>query len=193
MVCVPSANALVLPPDVAAGGLPYSSWRAAPEAGDIVAVFDTAGAGRWRTAVVDSAGTRADGAGCKPSSGLMSPADSAARRAVTRVVFHAVSDPIVAVAGAPVRVLRGGRYALTRSTDGSWSLSYRRCTGSACGSAQPVVGPLAAPGDSGLVFTDVPGESRIEVALRPLAPAPPARGEPGLLRVTLRNRAAGSP
>src|ERR1019366_1403262 len=76
VVCVTSGTVLVLPPDVAAGGLPYSSWRASPETGDVVAVFDTANGGAWGTAVVDSASTRTDGAGCKPSSGLLSAADS---------------------------------------------------------------------------------------------------------------------
>lgn len=193
VVCVSSGNLMVLPPDVAAGGTPYSSWRASPEAGDIVAVFDTAGAGTWRTAVVDTAATRTDGAGCKPSSGLISAADSAARRPVMRVVLRS-SLGAAAVVGMPVAVLRSGRYALTRAADGSWSLSYRRCTGSSCGVAQPVVGPLAAPSDSGLVFTTVASDSRLEVFFRSPSVAPSdAPRESALLRVTLRNRGIGAP
>jgi len=34
VVCVASGTLLVLPPDVAAGGYPYSAWRATPESGD---------------------------------------------------------------------------------------------------------------------------------------------------------------
>ena len=191
VVCVSSGSVLVLPPDAAASGYPYSSWRASPEAGDIVAVFDTTAGGGWRTAVVESAATRADGAGCRPASGLVSAADSAARRPVTRVVLDSPTMP-QAVVGAPVRVQRSGRYALTRAADGSWSLSYRRCTASMCGTAQPVVGPFAAPADSGLVFTSIVGEPRVDVAIRTLfTPAAPV--ESGILRVALRNRAAGAP
>lgn len=193
VVCVTSGTVLVLPPDVAAGGLPYSSWRASPETGDVVAVFDTASGGAWRTAVVDSASTRTDGAGCKPSSGLLSAADSAARRPVMRVVLRSSLDTAAAIVGTPVRVLRNGRYALTRAADGSWSLSYRRCTGSSCGVAQPVAGPFAAPSDSGLVFTNVASESRIEAFFRTLSTgSAEAPRESALLRVTLRNRGPGA-
>src|SRR5471032_1033457 len=164
VVCVASGNVLVAPPDVAAGGFPYSSWRATPEAGDLLAVFDTAAGVTWRTVAIDTASTPSNGAGCKPSSGLISAADSAARRAVTRMVLHTALSPSPLL-GAPLRVIRPGRYALTRAADGSWSLSYRRCT-SACGVAQPVVGPLAAPSSSGVVFTSIASESRLEVFLR---------------------------
>jgi hypothetical protein len=191
VVCVSSGSVLVLPPDAAASGGPYSSWRASPEAGDVIAVFDTAAGGAWRSAVVDTATTRTDGAGCTPASGLLSSADVAARRPVTRVALRSSFVPPPAV-GAPVRVERSGRYALTRGGDGSWSLSYRRCTGSACGTAQPVVGPFAAPSDSGLVFTNIASEARVEVAIRTLS-TPVGRLESSVLRLVLRNRAAGSP
>lgn len=192
VVCVSSLDVLVLPSDVAAGGVPYSSWRAAPEAGDLAAAFDTSGGGTWRTAIVQSAGTRSDGAGCGPSSGLLSAADSAARRPAMRVVLDAPFVPPVLV-GAPVRFLRGARYALTRAADASWSLSYRRCSGLACGVAQPVVGPFAEPADSGLVFTLVEGESRIEAAIRTRVEAPLTVPESDRLRVTLRNHAVAFP
>ncbi len=191
VVCVVSGAVLILPPDIAASGAPYSSWRAEPEAGDLLSVFDTAGAGVWRAAIVDSASMPVNGGGCKPSSGLLSVADSVARRPFTRVVLHGSIIPAPLV-GAPVRVSRPGRYALTRAADGSWSLSYRRCTGS-CAVAQPVAGPLAAPSDSGLVFQSDIAAQRVDVFLR--APAPPGlvSGETAVLRVAVRNRAAGIP
>jgi hypothetical protein len=192
VICVSSGVVLVLPPDAAAGGYPYSSWRAAPEAGDILAAFDT-GSGVWRTAVVDTASTRTDGEGCTPSSGLLSPADSVARRPVTRVVLRSPLASGAAWAGSPLRVVRSARYAITKAADGSWSLSYRRCTGSSCGVAQPVVGPLAAPGDSGLVFADTAIGARVDVSLRTPAPRPGAPRESAALRVALRNRTAGVP
>jgi prepilin-type N-terminal cleavage/methylation domain-containing protein len=193
VVCVVSGAVLVLPPDAAAGGLPYSSWRASPEAGDGVSVFDTAGGGAWRGAVVESVSTRADGAGCTPSSGLLSAADSAARRPVMRIVLQSPLVSAAALVGAPVRVMRGGRYALTRATDGSWSLSYRRCSGPSCGVAQPVAGSFAPPSDSGIVFTVVANEFRIGAFLRTSSGAPPAQPERRHLRFTLRNRATGAP
>jgi type II secretory pathway pseudopilin PulG len=191
VICVLSGEVLVLPPDAAAGGFPYSTWRAAPEAGDILAAFDTS-AGVWRTAVVDTASTRTDGAGCEPSSGLISAVDSAARRPVTRVVLRSSLAPGATV-GSPVRVVRSARYALTKAADGSWSLSYRRCTGSSCGVAQPVVGPLAAPGDSGLVFADAAAGTLVDVSLRTPAPRPGASRESAVMHVALRNHATGVP
>ncbi len=192
VVCVSSGAVLVLPPDVAASGAPYSSWRAVPESGDIVALFDTAGGGSWKTAIVDSAATQTNPAGCKPASGLMSAADSVARRSVTRVVLRSSFGAAVAIVGTPVRVVRSGRYALTRAADGSWSLSYRRCTGSSCAVAQPVAGPFAAPADSGTVFSGGTATSSVDVFLR----TPPSVGLPreaAQLHIALRNRATGAP
>ncbi len=191
-VCVSSGTVLVLPPDVAANGKPFSSWRALPESGDILAVFDTAAGGGWKTAVVDSAATQSNAAGCKPSSGLMSAADSAARRPVTRVVLHSSFAAAVAIVGAPVRVVRSGRYALTRAADGSWSLSYRRCTGSACAVAQPVAGPFAAPADSGVLFSGGAANSAVDVFLRtPMVAGRPR--ESAQIHIALRNHATGAP
>ncbi|MFI5246750.1 MAG: hypothetical protein ACHQQR_16070, partial [Gemmatimonadales bacterium] len=153
VVCASAGPVVVLPPDAASDGPPYSSWRASPEAGDILALFDSTSGGVWRRAVVESSAERADGAGCAPSSGLLSNADSVARRPATRLVLRTSLDSGAALVGAPVRVLRSARYALTQAADGSWSLSYRRCGGSTCGVAQPVAGPFAAPLDSGLLFT----------------------------------------
>lgn len=193
VVCFSSGNVLVLPPDVASGGYPYSSWRASPESGDLVAVFDSSGGGVWHAATVDTSSTRTDGAGCTPSSGLLSVADSVARRSVTRVVLRTSLAPGAARVGSPVRVVRNARYALTRSGDGSWSLSYRRCDGSACAAAQPVAGPFAAPRDSGLVFTESAGEGRLDAMLRTPPPASGAPPQSGVLRIALRNRTTGLP
>ena len=188
VVCVSSGTVLVLPPDVASSGYPYSSWRASPEAGDVVAVFDTAAGGIWRTATVDSASSRTDGAGCMPSSGLLSPSDRAARRASTRIVLRSALATAPAGIASPVRVLRPARYALTHSSDGDWALSYRRCDAVSCGTAQPVVGPLAAPGDSGLRF--VAGAGQLVARLR----APPAVGSKrpisDTMAIAFRNRGA---
>jgi type II secretory pathway pseudopilin PulG len=193
VVCVSSGPILVLPPDEAADGLPYSSWRAPPESGDLLAVFDTSGTGVWRATVVESAAERTDGAGCGPSTGLLSGADSAARRPVMRVVLRSSLDSVRALVGAPVRVVRGARYALTRAADASWSLSYRRCLGPTCGVAQPVAGPLAAPSDSGLTFAFIAGSSQVEALLQAPATAPQHSPASIRLRLTLRNREPVTP
>ncbi|MFI5233470.1 MAG: hypothetical protein ACHQSE_13255 [Gemmatimonadales bacterium] len=193
VVCVSSGTLLVLPPDAASGGYPFSSWRASPEPGDLVAVFDSAAGGVWHAATVDTASTSTTGAGCTPASGLLSASDSAVRRAVIQVVLTASLAPGAARVGSPVRVVRRARYALTRAADGSWSLSYRRCDASACGVAQPVAGPFAAPRDSGLVFVAAPGEGRLDATLRTPPPAPGAPPQSAVLRIALRNRSAGLP
>ena len=190
-VCTVSSAVLILPPDASSTGAPYSSWRAVPEAGDVLSVFDTAGGGVWRVALVDSASTPVNGGGCKPSGGLLSAADSIARRTFTRVVLRTSLSPVPLI-GTPVRVARPGRYALTRAADGSWSLSYRRCTGS-CAVAQPVAGPLASPSDSGLVFRADIAAQRLDVFLRTPATSVTASGETAALHVAFRNRAAGVP
>ena len=193
VACVASGNQLVLPPSVTTIEASFTVWRASPAPGDFVAVFDTALAGAWRAAIVNAVETRSDGAGCVPASGLLSVADSAARRPVTRLVLDRAL-PAGVGPGAPVRLSRRGRYVLTRAADRSWSLSYRACdAGAACSAAQPVVGPLAAPTDSGLVFSLDVSAARLHTTLRA-----PSR-EPGLGResrafvLTLRNRAAGAP
>jgi len=142
--------------------------------------------------VIDSASNPTNGAGCKPSSGLLSGADSAARRPFTRLVLHAPLVP-APLTGAPLRVVRSGRYALTRAADGSWSLSYRRCTGGTCAVAQPVAGPFAAPADSGLVFASLRGSPQLSVFLRAAPIDANAPRESAMLHFTLRNRALALP
>jgi hypothetical protein len=56
-----------------------------------------------------------------------------------------------------------------------------------------VAGPFAAPSDSGLVFTNVVAESRIEAAFRTPAIDATSPRESARLRVTLRNHAIGAP
>lgn len=187
VTCAVSGKSIVLPPDAASGGYPYTAWRASPEAGDILAVFDTANGGTWRTATVDSAASRADGAGCTPETGLLSPADSAARRTATRLVLR-VSLGALDI-GSPVRIARPARYALTHSADGTWSLSYRRCDGGSCGVAQPVAGPLT--GGSGLLFTAAAGAPELVARLRALPAGRQVFSD--TIHIALRNRGTGAP
>jgi hypothetical protein len=60
-----------------------------------------------------------------------------------------------------VRLARRVRWTIYRASDRQWWLGQRRCA-PACGAAQPVAGPLAAPMDSGLRFaTDADGAVRV--------------------------------
>jgi hypothetical protein len=148
VLCVAIDRALVVPPSVTSGAPPFSIWRSPPSVGDVVALFDQ-GAARWVYSRVDSVASRGDGAGCSPSSGLLSAADSAARRPVLRFVLDAPLPAALPV-GAPARVMRRGRWALYRGGDGQWALGLRACdplTG--CGTAQPASGPYASARDSG--------------------------------------------
>lgn len=193
VACVADGRALVLPPAASSRGLPFSVWRATPESGDVVAVFDSSLGGTWRAARADSVASRPDGAGCTPATGLVTAADVAARRPATHIRLDRDLAPGVGP-GTPVRLLRRGRYVLFRGADRSWSLAYRRCSAPlACGSAQPVAGPLAAASDSGLAFALHAGERRLEAALR--APRRET-GVPGQTRrvvITLRNRGTVEP
>lgn len=192
VVCVGGGLIVVLPPAVAASGAPYSVWRATPEAGDMVVAFDTLGGGRWRTATVESVDSRPDGAGCLPASGLLSAADSVARRPALWLLLDRVVPG--AAAGSPLRIVRRARYVLRRGVNREWTLSYRRCdrTG-VCEASQPVVGPLASAADSGLVFALEESPGRLAVTLRAPLREP---GRPRVIQrlsITLRNRATATP
>ena len=193
VACVTTPGELVLPPATASAAPPYTVWRVNPVPGDLVVTFDSTAGGTWRTAIVDSTAVRTDGAGCTPASGFLSAADSASRFPVTRIFL----SPALAIGvgiGAPVRLLRWGRYVLTRGGDRSWSLSYRDCDGAlVCGPSQPVAGPLAAAADTGLAFSLDPAAARIYVTLWTAPHAGGAARETRKFDLTLRNRATGPP
>lgn len=193
VACVVAPGSLVLPPATASAPPAFSVWRSTPASGDLVVAFDSTSPGGWRTAIVDSTETRADGAGCTPATGFVTSADSALRRPVTRV-FHSPALPAGVAVGAPVLLLRWGRYVLTRGTDRSWSLSYRPCDPLlVCGASQPVAGPLGAAADSGLSFAVDPFAKRVQATIRS---SRRATGAPPVVRrllLTLRNHAAGAP
>jgi hypothetical protein len=192
VVCLGTGSTVVLPPAAASSGTPYSAWRARPEAGDLVVAFDTLGGGHWSTATVESVDWRPDGAGCLPASGLLSAADSAARRPALWVFLDRAMTG--AAAGSPIRIVRRARYVLLRGASREWTLSYRRCSlVGACEASQPVVGPLASAADSGLSFALQPSPARLAVMLRTPVREPGRPGETLRLSIALRNRATASP
>ena len=164
VACVAAGTVLVVPGASVVTGVPLTFWRQWPEAGDLAIVWDSAGGGRWDQALIDSVSAPADGGGCATTSGFRSAADSVARLAVARVRLDRALSPGV-IAGAPLRIFRGGRWLLHRGSDRSWSLAYRRCARSVCSAAQPVAGPLAAAADTGLAV-HVSSSGRIEISVR---------------------------
>lgn len=150
VACVVSGSVVVIPGDRSSMGDPFTRWRAVPERGDIAIVWDTL-ATVWQRATIDTAAFVPDGAGCPAGGPFRSAADSLARVPAMRMRLAVPLAPTIGP-GAPLRVLREVRWTLYRSADRQWWLGLRRCPGGACGTAQPVAGPFAAPTDSGLVF-----------------------------------------
>jgi len=111
------------------------AWSA-PRAGDSLAVLDTLTRTEWRIAVT-AVGTQRATPQC-PAGG-------------TRVTLAAPPPSSVPILRLPVRIWRQVRYVAYRAGDGLWWLGERGCT-PACGSAQPVTGPLLPPGQGGLTF-----------------------------------------
>jgi len=189
VVCVAIDRTLVVPPSVVAGGagaagaIPFTVWRSPPSVGDVVALFEPSIA-RWRYSRVDSIASRGDGAGCTPSSGLLSVADSAARRPVTRFVLDTPLPESLPV-GAPARLMRRGRWALYRGGDGQWALGFRACDPtSGCGTAQPASGPYSSARDSG--FTARVDSTVLTLRLR--APGTSSSAAERTVRIARRNR-----
>ena len=72
-------------------------------------------------------------------------------------VLTVAGDAGMVPAGAPVQVVRRGRYSIYRASDGDWYLGYRRCDAlgpSRCQAVQPVAGPYRARvnGTAGIQF-----------------------------------------
>lgn len=72
-------------------------------------------------------------------------------------VLTVAGDAGMVPAGAPVQVVRRGRYSIYRGSDGDWYLGYRRCDAlgpSRCQAVQPVAGPYRARvnGTAGIQF-----------------------------------------
>ena len=184
VACVSSGTLLVLPGSISTNGPPLTTWRSTAVPGDLISAFDTTPPAVWRTARIDSVTSRTDGAECSSATGFRTAADSIAHRAVTRLRLDRALD---VGTGAPVRILRAGRYMLHLGSDKSWSLAYRACDAlGVCGSAQPVVGPLATARDSGLSISVSGTDPVLIVTVR----APPSPTAPGITQraiIALRN------
>jgi type II secretory pathway pseudopilin PulG len=138
------ARLLVVPP-VFAIGETLSTTTAQPDTGDLVWIWveDSLRApGSWHRWQVVSFATAA-GETCDPE---LEPIGSQPQ------VLTIVGDAAVVPPGAPVQLVRRGRYSIYRASDGGWYLGYKRCDAlgpSRCQGVQPVAGPYRVPtGDS---------------------------------------------
>lgn len=207
---------LRLPPEALASELRLTALAAIPDTNDLVLVFNddsaaTSGRPRWDAHEIESVSSQNAGTACPSSTGFTSPADAGA---ASRTITLRTSASGGIRAGAPVRIVRRGRYSLYRSSDARWYLGHRRCNPlgpSSCGTIQPLSGPYApysAAGGSGLAirYFGVAGEpldpwdatrvALVEIAVR-ARPSPlfvPGRipgsvyADSTMLSVALRNR-----
>lgn len=109
-------------------------WWSPPRAGDSVALLDTLTRSEWRTTVA-AVGSLRRSVAC-PLGG-------------TRLTLSDTPPATVPALTVPVRVWRRVRYTIYRSSDGYWWFGERSCA-SACGSAQPIAGPLRSASQHGL-------------------------------------------
>ena len=153
VICAINAGGLsfTIPPVQLASGVPLTSWRATPNAGDSVFIFDEgASAARnddtWRAYRMTSAPAAGN---CATSTGYTRTGGEA-NQGMTISISTAL--PVTTTAGAPIRFFRPARYALATGADGKWYLGYTECL-PACGTLDVVAGPVRSPSNQGIGFT----------------------------------------
>lgn len=167
VLCEADERALLLPPARVAAALPLSIVPQLPTADDLVAVrrLDAALDGDWWYAVIDSVAERQLPARCPVMDGWREASDSSA--ALVRIVIGD-TVPSDLVAGAEVRLMRRGRFALYHAGSGEWVMGWRRCHpwNGVCGVIQPVAGPLVTPSAGGLRVRAHTSPDRWEIMAR---------------------------
>lgn len=153
VVCSISGTRLsvTIPPVQLATGLPLTSWRDVPVAGDSLFIFDEGATSArtddtWRAYRLT--GLPAAGS-CATSTGFTRTASEAAAGMTISV---ATAIPVTTMPGAPIRFFRPARYALSTGPDGRWYLGYTECA-AGCGTLDVVAGPVSAPSGQGIRFT----------------------------------------
>ena len=180
-----------MPPDTVRAGLALTTTSVTPDTGDVLLLYNddtlVTAEPRWDRHVVASVAAQSAAAACPAATGFTAPADaSAAARVITlRGPAHSGVRR-----GAPVRIIRRGRYSLYRSSDSRWHLGHRRCNSTGtpgCGMVQPLSGPYeayAGAGQGGLAlrYFDAGGNAlsagtaqqaaaRVDLAVRARSPA----------------------
>lgn len=162
VLCGSETRALLLPPATSAGALPLTAMPQLPGPDDVALVrrFDGSPDGVWWYGVVDSVVQRRLPEQCRAEDGWRLSADTGL--ALIRIVV-ADSVPADLEAGAEVRVVRRGRFALYHIGRGEWALGWRRCHpwNGACGSIQPIAAPLRSPGAGGFRIAESPGSWQV--------------------------------
>ena len=150
VTCAQGSGArLLLVPPIAAidAGLPAG---AQPDTGDLAWVWvedslRTPGAWhRWRVEAYGATAGESCNAALEPIGALPQ-------------LLTIFGDAGIVPAGAPVQLVRRGRYSIYRASDGGWYLGYKRCDAlgpSRCQGVQPVAGPyrVRADGVAGIHF-----------------------------------------
>lgn len=118
--------------------VPLTSLLAVPDSGDLALVYRTSSStpGTWERFRISAVTSRAASTACSPTSSFGGAGGSS-------YVLTLSPPPQVIPSGAPLRLIRRGRYSLYKSSDRKWYLGYRRCNAigtSVCGSIQPVSG-----------------------------------------------------
>lgn len=150
VVCATESRALVLPPTRPLASASLSAMPQLPTADDVVLVrrFDGSPDGAWWYGVIDSVAERRAPTRCTAADGWRHPADSSAT--LLRIVLDD-SVPADLSAGAELRVVRRGRFALYHIGGGEWAVGWRRCHpwNGVCSTIQPVASPLRPPSAAG--------------------------------------------
>lgn len=178
VVCQTTGGTDVALPPASPAGNTITSFSASPDSGDLALFLrDSVVAGSyWERHRVAAFAARPLATACPPSSGFSASQDIARGADGYLMTLQTPLTGAVRV-GAPVRVIRRGRYSLYRASDGEWYLGYRRCNAlglSACGAIQPVSGPYRNysrdPATTGLLFEyfDARG-TRLDPGASPLA------------------------
>ena len=161
ITCAPGSGArlLLVPPLNSAAMQPALGPQ--PDTGDLAWIWEqdsvrTPGTWRrWRVAAFGSDASESCTAALAPLAGQP-------------LLLTVAGDAGMVPAGAPVQLVRRGRYSIYRASDGDWYLGYRRCDAlgpSRCQAVQPVAGPYRARsgGTAGIHFRYF-GEGDTELA-----------------------------
>lgn len=160
--CQGSIAALTLAPAVSGSLDAMAVLAEPPMAGDRMEFLrpggDTA-VDAWVSVNIAEVGSLTAKAGCDADSPYF--AQSETSRPVVRVT--PVADAAAMGAGVPVELYRAVRLTLYHAGDHGWVVGMRRCNGSDCSAAQPLIGPVRSPRDGGLRFTRTPSAVTVQV------------------------------
>jgi hypothetical protein len=157
VVCGAEADALSMPAPTG-GATALTQLVQLPGADDLVAVRLTDD-DVWWYGVADSVQQRDAVTGCQPADGWRQPGAPVLRFSLLDSLPPGIAP------GAPVRLLRRGRFTLYHAGSGDWMLGWRRCHPwlEVCGTVQPVAGPLRPPAARGLFLWAGEAPPRLEL------------------------------